>query len=68
MNDALIAMSAARLGIAVITANAREFLRLAEFRPFQWRVHDFSQRLTLSTRSGAVVTVDSTSVLSKLAI
>src|SRR5580692_7675712 len=41
-NDALIAMSAARLGITVITANARDFLRLAEFRPFQWRVYDFS--------------------------
>ena len=41
-NDALIAMSAARLGITVITANARDFLRLAEFRPFQWKVHDFS--------------------------
>src|ERR1700675_4009921 len=41
-NDALIAMSAARSGITVITANARDFLRLAEFRPFQWKVHDFS--------------------------
>src|SRR5579859_7858390 len=41
-NDALIAMSAARLGITVITANARDFLRLADFRPFQWKVHDFS--------------------------
>src|SRR5260370_36068806 len=41
-NDALIAMSAARLGITVITANARDFLRLAEFRPFQWKVHDFT--------------------------
>jgi predicted nucleic acid-binding protein len=40
-NDALIAMSAARLGITVITANARDFLRRAEFRPFQWKVHDF---------------------------
>ena len=40
-NDALIAMSAARLGITVITANARDFLRLAEFRSFQWRVHVF---------------------------
>jgi predicted nucleic acid-binding protein len=39
--DALIAMSAARLGITVITANVRDFMRLAEFRPFQWRVHDF---------------------------
>jgi predicted nucleic acid-binding protein len=41
-NDALIAMSAARLGITVITANARDFLRLAEFRSFQWKVYDFS--------------------------
>ena len=37
-NDALIAMSAGRFGIAVITANARDFKKLAEFRPFQWRV------------------------------
>jgi predicted nucleic acid-binding protein len=37
-NDALIAMSAGRLGITVITANARDFEKLAEFRPFQWRV------------------------------
>lgn len=36
-NDALIAMSAGRLGITVITANARDFKKLAEFRPFQWR-------------------------------
>jgi predicted nucleic acid-binding protein len=40
-NDALIAMGAARLGITVIAANARDFMRLAEFRPFQWKVHDF---------------------------
>ena len=39
-NDALIAMSAGRLGITVITANARDFGRLAEFRPFQWRVEN----------------------------
>jgi predicted nucleic acid-binding protein len=37
-NDALIAMSAGRLGITVITANKRDFSRLAEFRPFQWQV------------------------------
>ena len=37
-NDSLIAMSAGRLGITVITANARDFAKLAEFRPFQWRV------------------------------
>jgi predicted nucleic acid-binding protein len=37
-NDALIAMSAARLGVRVITANERDFSRLAEFRAFQWQV------------------------------
>jgi predicted nucleic acid-binding protein len=37
-NDALIAMSAGRLGIRVITANERDFNRLAEFRAFQWQV------------------------------
>ena len=37
-NDALIAMSAGRLGIRVITANERDFNRLAEFRTFQWQV------------------------------
>ena len=35
-NDALIAMSAARMDIKVITANARDFSRLAEVRTFQW--------------------------------
>jgi len=39
-NDALIAMSAGRLGITVITANARDFSKLAEFRPFQWQISD----------------------------
>lgn len=37
-NDALIAMSAARRGMQVITANARDFRRLAEFRDFRWQV------------------------------
>ena len=37
-NDALIAMSAGRVGITVITANERDFRRLAEFRSFQWRI------------------------------
>jgi predicted nucleic acid-binding protein len=37
-NDALIAISAGRQGITVITANERDFRRLAEFRPFQWQV------------------------------
>src|ERR1700736_955093 len=39
-NDALIAMSAGRLGIRVLTANQRDFRRLAEFRAFQWQVID----------------------------
>jgi len=37
-NDALLAMSAGRLGLTVITANARDFSKLAEFRAFAWRV------------------------------
>jgi hypothetical protein len=40
-NDARIAMSAGRSGITVITSNARNFMRLAEFRPFHWRVQTF---------------------------
>ena len=37
-NDALVAMSAARRGITIITANERDFGRLAQFHPFQWHV------------------------------
>jgi len=37
-NDALIAASAARCGVEVITANARDFGRVAEFCAVQWRV------------------------------
>ena len=37
-NDALIAMSAARQGITVLTANERHFARLARFRAFLWEV------------------------------
>ncbi|HSZ63453.1 MAG TPA: type II toxin-antitoxin system VapC family toxin [Terriglobales bacterium] len=37
-NDALIAISAARLGGTVITANKRDFAKLAEFRDFHWEV------------------------------
>ena len=37
-NDALIAMSAARQGITVLTTNERDFARLARFRPFLWEV------------------------------
>jgi predicted nucleic acid-binding protein len=39
-NDALIAMSAARLGITVITANKRDFARIAEIRPFAWQLQN----------------------------
>jgi predicted nucleic acid-binding protein len=35
-NDALIATSAGRLGIRVMTTNERDFRRLAEFHSFQW--------------------------------
>ena len=37
-NDALIAMSAARQGITIITANQRDFARLARFRNFRYEV------------------------------
>jgi predicted nucleic acid-binding protein len=37
-NDALLAMSAARRGITILTANRRDFARLAEFRPFLWQL------------------------------
>jgi predicted nucleic acid-binding protein len=37
-NDALIAMSAGRHGITVITANERDFARLQKFRPFNYEV------------------------------
>jgi predicted nucleic acid-binding protein len=37
-NDALIAASAARAGILVLTANARDFARLKEFCAVEWRV------------------------------
>jgi predicted nucleic acid-binding protein len=37
-NDALIATSAGRVGIRIITANERDYRRLAEFGVFQWQV------------------------------
>jgi len=40
-NDALIAMSAARIGARVITINERDFRKLAEFRSFQWEAGVF---------------------------
>jgi predicted nucleic acid-binding protein len=36
-NDALIAMSAGRMGIRVITVNEKDFRKLAEFRDFPWQ-------------------------------
>jgi predicted nucleic acid-binding protein len=35
-NDALIAISAGRVGITVITHNAQDFVRLSEFAAFSW--------------------------------
>jgi predicted nucleic acid-binding protein len=37
-NDALLAMSARRLGMTVLTLNARDFSLLASNRPFRWAV------------------------------
>jgi predicted nucleic acid-binding protein len=37
-NDALIATSAARMGVRVVAANEQDFSRLAEFHPFRWEV------------------------------
>jgi len=39
VNDALIAASASRNGVTLITANRRDFARLAEFCPLQWRTN-----------------------------
>jgi predicted nucleic acid-binding protein len=36
VNDALIATSAARSGVTLITANPRDFAKLAEFCSLQW--------------------------------
>ena len=35
-NDALIAMTAARNGFGILTKNAVDFKKIAEFRRFQW--------------------------------
>ena len=40
-NDALIATSAARTGIQVITVNARDYALLAQFCPLQWQSRSF---------------------------
>lgn len=38
-NDVLIAVSAARCGIAVVTANGRDFEKLAEFCSLDWQLN-----------------------------
>lgn len=43
-NDSLIATSASRTGITVITANERDFARLAEFCPLQWQTRTVQPR------------------------
>ena len=43
-NDTLIAMSAARRGITVLTANERDFSRLARFCSFQWQIVPVGKR------------------------
>lgn len=40
-NDALIATSAARTGIRVLTINARDYALLARFCPLQWEARSF---------------------------
>jgi len=40
-NDALIAISAIRIGAKIFTANKRDFAKLAEFKPFLWQVVTF---------------------------
>ena len=37
-NDTLIAMNARRVGVRVLTANERDFSRLATIRAFQWQL------------------------------
>jgi len=41
-NDTLIATSAGRLGLTIVTANKRDFRLLAEFLPFRWQVTSVS--------------------------
>ena len=43
VNDALIATSAARFGVTLITANQRDFARLAEFCSLQWQARASSE-------------------------
>lgn len=40
-NDALLASSAGRMGVTILTANARDFEKLSEIQPFRWRLAPF---------------------------
>jgi predicted nucleic acid-binding protein len=42
-NDALIATSAARAGITVLTTNPRDFAQLAEFCSLQWQTREIQE-------------------------
>lgn len=42
-NDALIAVSAARQGLTVLTVNRRDFSRLAEFSAVRWELVDLGE-------------------------
>lgn len=37
-NDTLIAMTAARNGLSLLTSNSKDFARIAEFRSFIWKL------------------------------
>ncbi len=37
-NDAVLAMSVARMGMKLLTANAKDFQLISEFREFEWEV------------------------------
>ncbi|CAN5241848.1 hypothetical protein BH20ACI1_BH20ACI1_02580 [soil metagenome] len=37
-NDTLLAMSVARIGLKLLTANAKDFQIIAEFRDFDWEI------------------------------
>lgn len=54
-NDALLAMSAARNGITILTANTRDFARLSEFRPFHWLVQQPQVTPTLQKKSTCIL-------------
>jgi predicted nucleic acid-binding protein len=44
-NDALIAIGATRQGLTLLTANRRDFARLAEFCPLRWEVVEMPKLL-----------------------